>query len=134
MRATRIALPEVLDRRGRLMFAEYGRHIPFAVKRIFAIYDVPTGEARGGHAHRMQQQLLIMLAGACTFLADDGATRCEERMQHPTESIYVPSRLWIELSDFTPGSICLVLASDLFDEQDYIRDYVEFKRLTVKAP
>ena len=133
-RAKRITLPEVLNDRGRLIFAEHGRHIPFAVKRIFAIYEVPTGASRGGHAHRVQQQLLIMLAGACTLLADDGTVRIEERMQDPTEGIYIPSRLWIELSDFTAGSVCLVLASDLFDEQDYIRDYGEFKRLAVTAP
>jgi hypothetical protein len=124
----RINLAEVDDQRGRLVFAEETRHIPFGVKRIFAIYDVPAGQARGGHAHRAQHQLIIMMVGACVILIDDGSTAIEERLNSRSEGLYVPPGVWIELKDFAPGSVCLVLASGLFEEADYIRDYNEFKQ------
>ena len=125
--AAKIVLPEVLDPRGTLMFAEQGRHIPFAVKRIFAIYDVPLGIGRGGHAHRVQEQFLIMMAGACTVVVDDGACRREESLAHPTEALYVPPGVWLELKDFSPGAVCVVLSSGPYDEADYVRDYGEYR-------
>ncbi len=124
----KVALPEI-EGRGRLMFAEESRHIPFPIKRIFAIYDVPTGIRRGGHAHRAQEQFIVLLSGGCTFSIDDGVARTEERLAKPTEGLYIPARLWLELSDFAPNSVCLVATSGLYDEQDYIRDYGEFKNL-----
>ena len=126
MTARRITLPEVTDLRGSLTFAEQDHHIPFAVKRIFAIYGMPAGSVRGGHAHRAQQQFLMMLAGQCTIVVDDGRSRVEETLRHPVEALYVPAGLWIELKDFSAGAICVVLASGLYDEADYVRDYREF--------
>jgi dTDP-4-dehydrorhamnose 3,5-epimerase-like enzyme len=120
-------LPEFRDHRGRLLAAEGGRHVPFGVQRIFAISDVPAGLARGGHAHRRQEQFLIMLAGSCTITAESADSSSEENLVAPTEGLYVPAGVWLELRDFSPGAICLVLASGPFDEADYIRDYSAFK-------
>ena len=123
----KITLPE-FGSRGRLMFAEESRHVPFGIKRIFAIYDVPADGMRGRHAHRAQEQFIIMLSGMCKLTVDDGLTRAEESLSRPTEGIYIPAGLWLELSEFAQGSVCLVLASGPYDEHDYIRDYAEFKR------
>jgi dTDP-4-dehydrorhamnose 3,5-epimerase-like enzyme len=129
MTARKITLPEIVDERGRLMFGEEGRHIPFAIKRIFAIYDVRQGATRGGHAHRRQEQFIVMLSGACRITIRDGAGIREEVLSGPTMGLYVPPVIWIELSGFSPGAVCLVLASGVYDEADYIREYVEFQNL-----
>ena len=132
-----ITLPEVADERGRLMFGEEGRQIPFAIKRIFALYDVPQGARRGGHAHRRQEQFIIMLAGDCRVVIRDGASEREELLGDPTMGLYVPPIIWIELDAFSPGAVCLVLSSGVYDETDYIRDYAEFETLaslTSKLP
>jgi hypothetical protein len=125
----RVTLPETADLRGRLMFAEEGRHIPFLVRRVFAIYQVPAEQTRGAHAHRTCHQFIVMLAGGSTISIDEGAETCEERLDHPTQGLYVPPLVWIELKDFTPDAVCLVLTSEHFDEADYVRDRVEFQRL-----
>ncbi len=122
----RVALPRFEDARGSLMFAEESRQIPFPVKRLFAIYDVPEGSTRGGHAHRAQEQFLVMLAGGCTVIVDDGERRTEERLQRAVEGLYVPAGLWLELKDFSAGAVCVVLSSGLYDETDYIRNYRDF--------
>jgi WxcM-like, C-terminal len=121
-------LKEIVDNRGRLVVAEYGRDIPFLVKRAFVISDVSTGQSRGGHSHRRQHQFIMMAAGACVMVLDDGSNKVEERPICRSKGIYVPPGVWIELKDFAPYSACVVLASDLFDEADYIRDYDEFRR------
>jgi hypothetical protein len=124
----RVELPEIVDPRGGLMFAEDDRHIPFAIKRIFAIYDVPAAGRRGGHAHRQQHQFIIMLNGASSVTVDEGHGTEMVRLERPTEGLYVPPMVWLELGDFTPGTVCLVLTSAHFDEADYIRDPTEFHR------
>lgn len=129
----RVMLPEISDQRGRLMFAEDSRHIPFSVRRIFTIYDVPSGQKRGAHAHREHHQFLIMLAGGSTVLIDEGAGTIEERLSNPTQGLYVPPQVWIELCDFTASSVCLVLTSHHFDESDYIRDHTEFRQLIANS-
>jgi hypothetical protein len=126
MKCRKINLAEISDERGQLMVAEEGAHIPFPVKRIFAISSVPAGQKRGGHAHREQQQMLIMLEGGCDILIDEGSGARYEKLGAPTLGLYVPPQVWIELTLFQPGSICLVLASGRFEESDYIRDYHEF--------
>lgn len=125
----RVRLQEVVDRRGALAIAELGKQLPFQAKRLFAIYDVPEGSLRGGHAHRVQEQFIIMMAGNCTVVIDDGATRIEQALGTPSEALYVPPCVWIELKDFSAAAVCVVLASDLYDETDYIRDYQEFLTL-----
>lgn len=129
MSVRRVALPRIADSRGSLMFAEHGSHIPFEVKRIFAIYDVPPDTSRGAHAHRVQEQFLIMLSGACTVVADDGTERRREELVGPHQGLHVPPMTWLELESFEPGSLCLVLSSGLFDEADYVRRYDEFTAL-----
>jgi oxalate decarboxylase/phosphoglucose isomerase-like protein (cupin superfamily) len=129
MTARTIMLPEIVDERGRLMFGEEGRHIPFAIKRIFAIYDVREGASRGGHAHREQQQFIVMMSGACRIAIQDGSGAREELLSGPTMGLYVPPVTWIELSGFSPGAVCLVLTSGAYDEADYVREHAEFQNL-----
>jgi oxalate decarboxylase/phosphoglucose isomerase-like protein (cupin superfamily) len=129
MTARTIALPEIVDERGRLMFGEEGRHIPFAIKRIFAIYEVRDGAKRGGHAHRGQEQFIVMLSGECRIMIQDGTVGRGQLLTKPTMGLYVPPVTWIELSTFSSGAVCLVLTSGLYDEADYIREYAEFEKL-----
>ena len=124
-----IELNEFVDARGRLAFAQEGDHIPFTVRRLFMLYDVPAGTHRGGHAHRGQHQLLMMMSGACTVLIDDGESTTKVDLDRPNRLLHAPPMLWLELRDFTGGAVCAVLASALFDESDYIREYPEFRRL-----
>jgi len=125
-----IELPERADARGALTFAQQGDHIPFAVKRFFALYDLAKGTHRGGHAHRQQHQFLVMLAGASTITVDDGNTRTPVRLDRPNLALYAPPMLWLDLAEFTPGAICMVLTSDVYAESDYIRDRNTFLELT----
>jgi oxalate decarboxylase/phosphoglucose isomerase-like protein (cupin superfamily) len=123
-----IELPERRDARGALTFAQDGEHIPFPVKRFFALYDLAPGATRGGHAHRAQHQLLMMLAGGATITVDDGRERAAVRLDRPSQALHVPPLLWLDLDDFTPGGVCMVLTSDLYSEADYIRDHDAFLR------
>jgi hypothetical protein len=123
-------LPERADSRGSLTFAQQGDHIPFDVKRFFALYGVPPGSSRGGHAHRAQHQFLVMLGGAATVTVDDGKTRIPVRLDRPNLALHAPPMLWLELDDFSDAAICMVLTSDIYSESDYIRDRTEFLKLT----
>jgi hypothetical protein len=125
-----IELPERADPRGALTFGQHGDHIPFPVKRFFALYGVAPGATRGGHAHRAQHQLLVMLAGAATITVDDGKTRTPVRLDRPNLALHAPPMLWLDLDSFSPGAVCLVLTSDVYAEADYIRDRAEFLQLT----
>src|SRR5258706_378240 len=126
-------LPGTPDLRGRVMVAGDERHIPFRIRRVFAIYQVPAEQTRGAHAHRTCHQFILMLAGGSTISIDEGAETCEERLDRPTQGLYVPPLVWIELRDFTPDAVCLVLTSEHFDETDYVRDRVEFQRLVASG-
>jgi oxalate decarboxylase/phosphoglucose isomerase-like protein (cupin superfamily) len=130
MRHELIDLPLRSDKRGRLGFAQHGDHIPFPVKRVFYIYDIARGASRAGHAHRTQHQFLIMLAGSCKVVVDDGANRGNVELDSPQVALYAPPLMWLDLAGFTDGAVCLVLASGVYEESDYLRDYEEFKRLT----
>ena len=121
-----INLPKITDPRGSLTFIEGNRHIPFAIKRVFYLYDVPSGETRGGHAHRTLHQLLICLAGSFDVLLDDGVAKSEIRLDRPWQALHVPPMIWDTEVNFAPGSVCLVLASDDYLEPDYYRDYDQF--------
>lgn len=123
-----IELPERADARGSLVFAQNGDQIPFTVKRFFALYGLPTGAVRGGHAHRAQHQLLMMLSGRATITVDDGKRRTAVRLDRPNQALHIPPLLWLDLDDFTPGAVCMVLTSDLYSEADYIRDHDAFLR------
>ena len=123
-----IELPLRTDPRGNLVFAQEGDHIPFAVKRIFYIYDVPEGASRAGHAHRAQHQCLILLSGSCVVKIDDGARRSQVVLDSPRIALYVPPLTWLDIERFSARSICLVLTSDVYTEADYVRDYAEYAR------
>jgi dTDP-4-dehydrorhamnose 3,5-epimerase-like enzyme len=123
-------LPERVDARGALMFAQQGHHVPFPVQRLFAIYNVAEGSSRGGHAHRAQHQLLMMVAGKVTITIDDGVTSSRVLLDRPNLALYVPPMLWLELDDFSQDAVCVVLVSDVYSEADYIRDRDEFLRLS----
>ena len=123
----RIALPRINDPRGNLTFLEGGRHVPFEIRRIYYLYDVPAGAARGGHAHRELEQVFIALGGGFDLLLDDGrGEKASYRLDSPSDALYVAPGLWRDLSNFSPGATCMVLASLPYDEADYIRDYATF--------
>jgi dTDP-4-dehydrorhamnose 3,5-epimerase-like enzyme len=128
-----ITLPKRTDMRGSLTFAQQGDHIPFAVKRFFAIYGLTEGISRGGHAHRVQHQFLVMLAGKAVVTVDNGVTRTPVTLDRPDRALYAPPMLWLELNDFSKGAVCMVLVSDLYAEADYIRDRDEFLRFSGAA-
>ena len=124
-----IELPRKDDPRGKLTFIEESQHVPFDIKRVFYIYDVPTGESRGAHAHRTLQQFLICMSGSFDVAIDDGRRRSTMHLNRPWKGLLISPMIWAAEINFDPGSICLVLTSALYDEHDYIRDYGEFLRL-----
>lgn len=118
-----IDLPKITDPRGNLTFVEQGRHIPFDIQRVYYLYDVPGGSERGGHAHKELSQLIIAMSGSFDVVINDG---CGEKRYHLNRSyygLYVCPMIWRELDNFSSGAVCLVLASNLYDESDYYRDY-----------
>ncbi len=114
------------DLKGNLSVVENGETLPFDVKRVYYLYDVPGGEARGSHAHRELSQFIIAALGSFTITLDDGNCKKSFFLNRPYQGLYVKPGIWRELTDFSSGAICLVLASDIYDENDYIRDYQEF--------
>ena len=121
-----IDLPKISDPRGNLTFVEGGNHLPFRIKRVFYLYDVPTGESRGAHAHKKLHQFLTCLSGSFDVALDDGFQTSKVHLNRPWQGLYIPSMIWASEINFDPGSICLALASDFFDESDYIRNYSDF--------
>lgn len=121
-----IDLPRISTRKGAITPIYGGDHIPFQIKRIYYLYDVPGGESRGGHAHKALQQLIVSVMGAFDVILDDGHERKKIHLDRAYYGLYVPTMIWRELENFSSGGICLVLASAIYDEDDYIRDYSEF--------
>ncbi|NHN60118.1 MULTISPECIES: FdtA/QdtA family cupin domain-containing protein [Halorussus] len=121
-----IDLPKVADERGNLTFIEQNDHIPFGIKRVYYLYDIPGGESRGGHAHRELEQFIIAANGSFDLVLDDGTDRERIHLNRSYYGIYMPAGVWRELENFSSGSVCLVLASEHYDEDDYIRDYEAF--------
>jgi hypothetical protein len=121
-----IELPKIVDPRGNLTFLEGGRHIPFEIKRVFYLYDVPTGEDRGAHAHKALHQFLICLSGSFDVSLDDGHEKRIVHLNRPWIGLHIPPMVWAAEVNFDPGSVCLVMASVRYDEADYIRDYDQF--------
>ncbi|PVH26030.1 hypothetical protein DC487_07870 [Sphingobacterium corticibacter] len=120
---------EVLHQdRGSLTALENQSSIPFSVKRVYYLYDVPYGADRGGHAHYKLQQYVMAASGSFTFVLDDGKNKREIFLNSPQKALHIRPGIWREMKDFSSGSICLVLASELYDESDYIRDYNNFLR------
>ena len=122
-----IGLPKIYDPRGNLTVAEQMKNVPFEVKRVYWTYDVPAGERRGGHAHKECVEFIIAVSGSFTVTLDDGkGNRKDFHLNHPWEGLLVPTGIWRTLEDFSSGAVCLVLASELFDEDDYLYEYDEF--------
>ena len=121
-----IDLPRITDRRGNLTFIEEDRHVPFDIKRVYYLYDVPGGATRAGHAHKTLQELIIAVSGSFDVILNDGLKRKRVPLNRAYCGLYIPSMIWRELENFSTGSVCLVLASELYDEDDYIRDYEAF--------
>jgi len=121
-----IALRTVDDPRGSLTFVEGELDVPFAIKRVYHLYSVPPGGARGGHAHRRLDQVLIAVAGAFDVILDDGAEVRRVRLDDPREGLHIPPGVWREMDGFSRGAACVVLASELYEATDYVRDYDEF--------
>jgi len=122
-------LPKISDPRGNLTFIEEERHVPFRVKRVFYLYDIPTGESRGAHAHKRLEQVMICLSGSFDVHLDDARSRRSVHLNRPWYGLYVPPMIWAAEINFDPGSVCLVLTSEHYDANDYYRDYDEYCRV-----
>ncbi len=121
-----IELPKIQDPRGNLTFVEGGRQLPFDIKRVYYLYDVPGGSERGGHAHLALHQFVIAMSGSFDIVLDDGFEKKRIHLNRSYLGLYLPPMTWRELDNFSSGSVCMVLASEHFDEADYLRDYSEF--------
>ena len=118
-----LELPKITDPRGNLSFIEGGKHVPFEIKRVFYLYDIPTGEDRGAHAHKELHQFLICLSGSFDVVLDDGNNKRSVHLNRPWKGLHIPPMIWASEVNFDPGSVCLVLTSAEYDESDYYRDY-----------
>jgi dTDP-4-dehydrorhamnose 3,5-epimerase-like enzyme len=121
-----VDLPKVMDPRGNLTFIEANNHIPFDIRRVYYLYDVPGGSHRGGHAHRDLHQLIVAMSGSFDILLDDGRTKFKYHMNRSNYGLYIPPMIWREIDNFSGGSVCMVLASEYFSEADYFREYKAF--------
>ena len=125
-----VTLVRIVDpTRGALTVTEQGRDVPFDIRRAYWIYDVPSGESRGGHAHKELRQLLVAISGSFKVVLDNGKERREIMLNHPWQGLLIVPGVWRTLEDFSSGAVCLCLASEHYDEEEYIRDYAEFKTL-----
>jgi hypothetical protein len=127
-----IELPKIPNPQGNLTFIQE-QHFPFEIKRVYYLYDVPGGAERGGHAHKGLHQLIIAAAGSFDVLLDDGYNRKRFHLARPYLALYVCPMVWRELDNFSGASVCMVLASNLYDESDYYRDYSEFTATVQKS-
>ena len=128
-----IELAKIGDPRGNLTSIEAQRDIPFEIKRVYYLYDVPGGARRAGHGHKTLQQLIIAMSGSFDVVLDDGFTKERHHLNRSYFGLYVAPMMWREIDNFSSGSVCMVLASDHFRESDYYRDYDEFLRATRKT-
>ncbi len=125
-RCSILELPRIFDARGNLTFIEGGHHVPFDIQRVYYLYDVPGGAERGGHAHKGLHQLIIAMSGSFDVVLDDGRKKKRVHLNRSYRGLYVCPMIWRELDNFSSGSVCMVLASNRYDEADYYRDYEEY--------
>jgi hypothetical protein len=123
-----INLPKITDQRGNLSVIEGGNQIPFDIKRVYYLYDVPGGSSRAGHGHKELQQLIVAMSGSFDVIVDDGNRRKKFQLNRSYFGLYIPKRMWREVENFSSGGVCLVLASTKYDSFDYFHDYDEFKK------
>lgn len=121
-----INLPKIIDPRGNLTVAEGLANIPFAIARTYWVYDVPGGESRGGHAHKQCKEFIVAVSGSFTVTLDNGESKKPYHLNHPWQGLLVDTGIWRTLDDFSSGAVCLVLASQGFAEEDYVRDYDDY--------
>jgi len=124
-----IDFPKIHDPRGNLTFIEGGKHIPFDIHRVYYLYDVPGGAERGGHAHKDLHEVIVAMSGSFDVLLDDGKEKRTFHLNRSYNGLYVCPMVWRELNNFSSGSVCMVLASNRYDEDDYLRDYANFMRV-----
>ncbi len=123
-----VEFPKIEDQRGNLTFIESGRHIPFEIRRVYYIYDVPGWANRGAHGHAALRQILIAINGSFTVHLDDARDQRVEHLCAPNVGLYLPPMIWRDITDFSEGAVCMVLASDFYDEKDYFRNYAKFRK------
>ena len=121
-----ILLPKINDPRGNLTFIEGNRHVPFSIQRVYYLYDVPGFAERGGHAHKNLHQLIIAMSGSFDVVLDDGAEKKRFHLNRSYSGLYVCPMIWREIDNFSSGSVCMVLASNRYEEDDYYRDYEQY--------
>ena len=121
-----IELTKIEDHRGNLTFVEGGNHIPFEIRRVYYLYDVPSGASRAAHGHRALHQLMISMSGSFDVTLNDGYEKKTYHMNRSHYGLYIPPMIWRDLDNFSAGSVCMVLASNYYDESDYFRNYQEF--------
>jgi dTDP-4-dehydrorhamnose 3,5-epimerase-like enzyme len=121
-----VELPKVSDPRGNLTFIEGDHHIPFPIRRVYYLYDVPGGATRAAHGHRALHQLMIAISGSFDVQLDDGREKRKFHLNRSYYGVYIPPMIWRDLDNFSSGSVCMVLASERYDESDYFRDYGDF--------
>lgn len=124
----RIDLPKIADPRGNLTFIEAQQHVPFDIKRVFYLYDVPGGADRGGHALKSCHQFLIAMSGSFDVILYDGKEKQRVHLNRSYYGLHIPPMIWREMENFSSGSVCLALASTVYDPKDYYRDYNEYLR------
>jgi dTDP-4-dehydrorhamnose 3,5-epimerase-like enzyme len=128
-----ITLPKITDPRGNLTFVEEGKHLPFGIARVYWTYDVPAGEVRGSHSHHVAEELIIATSGSFNVNLFDGCKTETYTLNRPFEGLYVPPGYWRTLDNFSSGSVCMVLTSIPYSEDDYVRYYDEFIRLATQT-
>uniref|UniRef100_UPI004049AB14 sugar 3,4-ketoisomerase n=1 Tax=Flavobacterium sp. TaxID=239 RepID=UPI004049AB14 len=131
MKVEIIEVPKIEDPRGNISVVEKAL-IPFPIKRVYYLYDIPSGAERGGHAHILQSEFLIAVSGSFDVIVDDGDSKKTITLNKPNKGLLIPTNIWRELENFSSGAVCLVISSGEFDEQDYIRDYEDFLSLIHK--
>ena len=129
-----IELPKIVSNTGNITVAENNSEIPFEIKRVYYLYDLPVGAERGGHGHKALEQIVVAASGSFTFYLDDGRNKKEVFLNNPSQALHIKPGIWREIKGFSSGSICLVLASNEYSERDYIRDYDEFLKYRNDTP